>query len=94
MKHSFPLLMTLATLLMLIAMTTTGCSSAPDFTRYRVEVSGYLSGDTAICGSIALVDTSGDFRFGFTNKCFTFKPSAKPLAPPGEGEGKPPVAGE
>lgn len=92
MNRFFPALtaIALAALLLLIA----GCSSTPDFTRYRVEVTGYLSGDSAICGSIALVDTGGDFRFGFTNKCFTFKPQSVPETTTEPATEVPPVTGE
>lgn len=64
---------TLLIVLLAAILAFGGCGSTPDFSRYRVELDLYLSGDTAVCGSAAIVDTTGGFRIGFDDKCFTFR---------------------
>lgn len=67
----------------------TGCGTTPDFSRYRLELDMYLSGDTAICGSAALVDTTGGLRVGFNDKCFVFKKGVRSILLPTPVTGEP-----
>lgn len=59
--------------LLAIASVLAGCSSTPDFSRTRADIELYLSGDTAVCGSIFVVDSITGMRVGFKDKCFTFR---------------------
>lgn len=70
---------------MAMAMAIGGCSSTPDFSRYQLRLSMHLSGDTAVCGSAMLVDTSSNIKIGFDDQCFTFRRPSAEDPTPGDG---------